>query len=428
VKIDGTSAGALTSYTFSNVTTNHTISAGFSSSGQPPLVDAGPNQVVTRGTTVILNGANSRDQDGYISSYLWTQTGGTSVVLRNANAAQASFTAPTVGPGGSALTFKLTVKDSAGLQATDTCIVNVIYVHQPPTAKVGQDQTVSQWAIVTLDGSKSTDSEGSGLSYLWEQIAGAAVTLSAQQSAKPTFVAPEVDSGSTALVFRLTVTDVYGLKSTETSIVNVTWANTAPQAITASNLTVSAGAMVTLDGSGSSDQSDGIVSFGWHQVSGPPVMLSDPRVAKPTFTAPNSRSDPNPLIFVLTVSDAGGLKSRSAQSVTVKYTGPDLTGTWANFSNAGGSVSGVFQISNIGTVAASGYTTAFYLSNDGVSLNNLLSAQTVYNTSPGAKGNALSFRYTGSNLSGKYIIVVIDSSNAVQETNEINNVVRGAIP
>ena len=128
------------------------------------------------------------------------------------------------------------------------------------------------------------------------------------------------------------------------------------------------------------------------------------------------------------MSDAGGLKSRSAQSITVKYTGPDLTGTWANFSNAGGTVSGVLVISNIGTLSASGYAAAFYLSNDGISLNTLLSTQTVYNSVPGSQGNSLNFRYSGSNLSGKYVIVVIDSSNAVQETNEVNNVVRALIP
>ena len=317
VKIDGTSAGALTSYTFSNVTANHTIAAGFIPSGRPPLVDAGPNQVATRGATVTLNGANSRDQDGYISMYQWSQTGGTPVSLRNPNAAQTTFTAPIVGPEGSALTFKLTVKDNAGYQATDTCIVNVVNVNQPPVAKVGPDQTVSSWTIVTLDGSKSTDSEGAGLSYLWEQIAGTVVALSAPQSAQPTLVAPEVGSGSTSLVFRLTVTDAYGLKSTETSIVNVTGGNTAPQALTASSQTVSAGALVRLDGSGSKDLDDGIASFWWHQVCGPPVTLSDPRVAKPTFTAPRSGSN-SPLIFQLTVTDAGGLKSRSAQSITLR--------------------------------------------------------------------------------------------------------------
>ena len=77
VLVDGASVGAVTSYAFSDVTTNHTISASFAAANQPPVADAGPDQTVGKGAKVTLNGSNSTDVGGPgIASYLWTQTVG----------------------------------------------------------------------------------------------------------------------------------------------------------------------------------------------------------------------------------------------------------------------------------------------------------------------------------------------------------------
>jgi hypothetical protein len=423
VNVDGISIGVVSNYTFSNVTANHTIAASFS---QPPLADAGPDQEVAMCAKVTLNASNSRGAAGSISSYLWQQTGGTPVVLSNPSAALTSFTAPLVGAGGGALSFQVTVTDNTGLQATNSCIVNVVYVNQVPAAKVGADQMVSPYTIVTLDGSQSTDSEGSGLSYQWEQIEGMPVALSEAQSAKPTFVAPEIESGGTSMVFRLTVADSYGLESTATSIVNVGSGISAPKAGTSSAQTVSGGASVTLNGTNSSaSPGDTIASYWWHQISGSPVTLSDPRTAKPTFTAPVSASDPDPLTFELTVTDSNGLKSRSDQTITVKYTGGDLKGTWTNFYDFNGTISGILQVSNVGNQAvAAGFNTAFYLSNDGISLNTPLGTQTAGYSLTVGKTISFGFRYSGTNLSGKYIIAVIDSTDVVTEANKLNNITK----
>jgi hypothetical protein len=39
---------------------------------EPPLADAGLDQTVDRGATVLLDGTGSRDPDGEIVSYQWT--------------------------------------------------------------------------------------------------------------------------------------------------------------------------------------------------------------------------------------------------------------------------------------------------------------------------------------------------------------------
>jgi hypothetical protein len=88
-----------------------------SSPNDPPVSDAGPDQTVNEGVKVTLNGTGSSDPNGDIPlTYVWSQTAGPSVMLRNPSAAQPTFTAPDVDTDDSeVLTFSLTVTDSKGL-------------------------------------------------------------------------------------------------------------------------------------------------------------------------------------------------------------------------------------------------------------------------------------------------------------------------
>ena len=81
--------------------------------------------------------------------------------------------------------------------------------NQPPAADAGPDQVVNKLALITLDGSGSSDPDGDlPLTYLWTQTGGPAVTLSAPHVVSPTFTAPDLP---TALTFTLAVTDSLGL-------------------------------------------------------------------------------------------------------------------------------------------------------------------------------------------------------------------------
>jgi Chlamydia polymorphic membrane protein (Chlamydia_PMP). len=93
---------------------NKEVTATFSN--DPPTANAGADQTVVAGTLVTLDGSASSDADPTQTlSYQWTQTGGPSVTLANAQSAKPSFTAlSTAGT----LTFILIVKDDLGLAST----------------------------------------------------------------------------------------------------------------------------------------------------------------------------------------------------------------------------------------------------------------------------------------------------------------------
>ncbi|MEA3286630.1 MAG: T9SS type A sorting domain-containing protein [Candidatus Marinimicrobia bacterium] len=93
-------------------------------------------------------------------------------------------------------------------------------VNYPPNANAGSDQSVDSGATVTLDGSGSTDSDGTIVSYLWEQVSGSDVTLTDANTSVASFVVPTVTETS-SWVFSLTVTDDDGETGTDETTVTV---------------------------------------------------------------------------------------------------------------------------------------------------------------------------------------------------------------
>ena len=92
----------------------------------PPTADAGPDVTVDQGEEVPLDGSGSSDPDDGIVAYFWEQTGGPEVDILDPTDVQTSFIAPDLTSSeGVSLTFELTVQDSGGLTAKDTCVVVV---------------------------------------------------------------------------------------------------------------------------------------------------------------------------------------------------------------------------------------------------------------------------------------------------------------
>ena len=90
----------------------------------PPIANAGPNQVVTTGSTVILNGSNSRAPNGVILSYSWKQIPtDAQITLSGVNTPVWEFKAPNV-TADTPLRFQLNVTDNLG--QVGTAFVNVL--------------------------------------------------------------------------------------------------------------------------------------------------------------------------------------------------------------------------------------------------------------------------------------------------------------
>ncbi len=115
----------------------------------PPIANAGPNQRVSKGTEVTLDGTGSDDPDGDNSAliYLWERVSGpTEVTLSSAAVSQPTFTIPTVIPTNPAsYTFRLTVNDGQESSAPATVRIFIRPLFQATIA----NQTFSAGNAIT---------------------------------------------------------------------------------------------------------------------------------------------------------------------------------------------------------------------------------------------------------------------------------------
>ena len=99
-----------------------------------------------------------------------------------------------------------------------------------PMADAGPDQTgVREGALVTLDGSGSSDPDDDPLKYRWNQYRGERVALSSRDVVNPTFTAPRELTADVVLSFRLLVTDPSGRFDSDTVTVTVEQGTSPPQ-------------------------------------------------------------------------------------------------------------------------------------------------------------------------------------------------------
>ncbi len=196
----------------------------------PPVVDAGEDQEVEIGTTVSLAGTAS-DEDEEPLTYLWNQISGPAVELSTATELETAFVAPKTEVD-TVITFQLIANDGSEDSEPDTVDITVKgTLAKAMTAYAGKDQRVPEHSEVTLFGS-GKDQMKNKLNYNWRQISGEQVELSANDIAKPSFIAPEVANGETkTLVFEITASDGTGRSAKDTVTVIVEPINGAPTAI-----------------------------------------------------------------------------------------------------------------------------------------------------------------------------------------------------
>ncbi|MBI4863044.1 MAG: hypothetical protein HY815_22685 [Candidatus Riflebacteria bacterium] len=250
-----------------------------------PVANAGPNQNVSPTAPVTLDGTGSSDPDLDPLVYHWTQVGGPPVSF-DPWSPRPTLTAPDISDV--TLVFDLEVSDSVET-ASSTVRVGV---YSAPIAEAGADQIVIPQATVMLWG--SCGGTRRPVTYRWTQTGGPPVSFGAN-APNPTFTAP--DARGAVLTFSLLVSD--GASSTtDTVTVRV---NRAPVASLASRFSVTPGAPVVLDATGSQDGDGDVLTYQWTQVGGAPVALNLAG-AKASFTAPAATA--SSLVFRLVVTDS----------------------------------------------------------------------------------------------------------------------------
>jgi hypothetical protein len=217
-------------------------SVTISSQDVAPVANAGPNQTVTVGTTVQLNGSGSTDVDGNPLTYQWSFLSiptGSSATLSNATIVNPTFVADV--PGN--FVVQLIVND--GILNSTPATVTIGNNDIAPVANAGPAQTVSLGSLVTLNGSESTDSDNKPLTYQWSLLsipAGSTATLAQPTSPNPYFTADLAGN----YIAQLIVNDGY-LNSTPATV-TISTSHSVPVANPGPNQTVTVGATVQLSG------------------------------------------------------------------------------------------------------------------------------------------------------------------------------------
>jgi len=216
--------------------------------------------------------------------------------------------------GGQVATYQVTFIASDGSeQDSETITITVKSTNQAPTANAGPDQTAidsdgNGSQQVTLNGSGSTDSDGTIQSYVWTE-GGTQIAAG---------VKPTVTLSVSQHTITLTVTDNGGLTDTDTVVitVNESGTNQPPIANAGPDQTIpdadgNGSEQVTLNGSGSSDPGGAIQSYVWRE-GGAQIATG----MNPTVTPAVGQHT-----ITLTVTDNGGLTDTDTVTIAVNASG-----------------------------------------------------------------------------------------------------------
>ncbi|HKN93127.1 MAG TPA: PKD domain-containing protein [Thermoleophilaceae bacterium] len=246
--------------------------------------------------TINLDGTSSTDSDGTIASYSWDTNDDGTFGDKTGATPTISFSAP------GTHTVQLRVTDNDG--ATDT-VSKDITVNAPPSAAFTFTPTTpNPGDTINLDGTSSTDSDGTVASYSWDLNGDG--TYGDSTSSKPTtsFATPGNHTVG------LQVTDDNGATDTVTHTITVN--NPPTAAFTSSPAHPTPGATVSFDGTGSSDPEDGsVTTYAWDLDNNGTFTDSSSATPTTTFATPGAHT------VTLRVTDSNGATDTISHNVNV---------------------------------------------------------------------------------------------------------------
>ncbi len=140
------------------------------SSDRPPVAEAGPDQTVTPGKRVVLDGRQSMDPDGDQISWQWkmiARPADSRAALRKPGRARTWFKADRPGT----YVVELVVTDRWGNESQPDTVRITVPANRRPRASIGDViAQVSAGDTITLYGSASSDPDGDPLTYHWQLL------------------------------------------------------------------------------------------------------------------------------------------------------------------------------------------------------------------------------------------------------------------
>lgn len=307
------------------------------SANHPPVASVAPAVSVVLGYAAVLDGSGSSDADGDALTFSWTlaaRPAGSAATLALSDGPRTALVPDAQG----SYVVSLQVSDGHARSESVMAVVTAIPPGQDgtlPVASAGPDRGAHPSALVTLDGSGSSDPLGRALTFAWTMVSrpdGSAAALSAADTIHPTFTPDEAGT----YVVSLTVTAQGGPSASDT--VSVLVGNQAPAASAGGNQTAYVRRAITLDGSASVDPDGDPVTFSWRIAlapAGSAAALTDGTTAQPSFT-PDLTGEYH---VEVTVTDDGGATGTATAVITATNPVPTAAPVAARAAYVGAAVS-----------------------------------------------------------------------------------------
>lgn len=287
---------------------------------EPPIADAGPDQLVTA-SQVVFDATGSSDSDGVIISYLWDfGDGDTGSGARIAHAYR--------NPG--TYTVDLKVIDGSGTIRNDASDRMTVVVNALPVADAGFDMVTAPGELVTFDGRRSSDPDGSVARFVWDFRDGA--------TEEGDVVTHAFEKPGLYMVELQVFDDTGHAEAHDYSQIQVT-VNEQPVADAGPDLLVAPGETFRLSGGRSWDADGAITQWRWDVQNSDEILDGE--------TLEHSLSEPGIYTITLTVTDDSIASNRTAQDqLTIRVNHPPVAAAGSDL------VSGTLRVVLDGSASA----------------------------------------------------------------------------